>query len=96
MSSKVDSALYWSVIRKKKELMDENAILMTRLHRGPCGHPTTHIVIKGVEHRLDLSDGRFYTQESFQSIYGSSSGELWNDSGRILERIMTTLQMADE
>jgi hypothetical protein len=92
MSHKVDSALYWSVIRKKKELLDENARLRARLHGGP---PTTHIVIKGVEQRLDLSDGKFYSLESFRSVYGSSSAKLWNESGRVLEHIMSTLDMTE-
>ena len=90
MSNKVDAALYWSVQRKKEELISE----IEKLKRESINKyiiPKDHILINDIEHRLDLSDGHFYTKESFQAIYGSKSSELWDKSGFILQIIINEL-----
>jgi len=87
MSNKVDAALYWSVQRKKDELISE----IEKLKRNKYIIPKDHILIDDIEHRLDLSDGHFYTKESFQHIYCSKSSELWELSGSILKTIINEL-----
>jgi len=95
MNRKVDAALYWSIQNKKKELISENEELKRELQSfksiNKYINPKDHILINGIEHHLDLSDGNFYTKESFQDIYGLEASKLWDQSGIILERIINEL-----
>ena len=97
MNRKVDASLYWSVQRKKKELMNENEELKRELQSLKFKfqlnyiNPRDCILIKNNEYRLDLSDGKFYTKQSFQDIYGSEFSELWEKSGIILKSIINEL-----
>ena len=93
--SKVDAALYWSVIHKNNELISENEELKRELKSFKSINkyiiPKDHILINGIEHHLDLSDGYFYTKESFQDVYGQGASNLWDKSGIILQRIINSL-----
>jgi len=95
MSRTVDAALYWSVQRKKADLLNENEELKRELNSIKLMHgyitPRDHILINTIEYRLDLSDGSFYTRKSFQDAYGSQSSELWEKSGILLQSIINSL-----
>ena len=95
MSKKVDAALYWSVQHKKNELISENEELKRELKSFKLIKkyidPKDHILINGIEYHVDLSDGNFYTKESFQDIYGPESSKLWDKSALILHTIVNEL-----
>ena len=95
MSRKVDAALYWSVQRRKEDLLNENEELKRELKSIKLMHgkitPKDHILVNNIEYRLDLSDGSFYTKKSFQDAYGSQSSELWEKSGILLQSIINSL-----
>ena len=95
MNRKVDASLYWSVQRKKKELMNENEELKRELQSFKFKlnyiNPKDSILINNKEYRLDLSDGKFYTKQSFQDIYGLKHSELWEKSGILLQSIINEL-----
>ena len=95
MSRKVDARLYWSVQRKKEDLLNENEELKRELKSLKLMYgnitPKDHILVNTIEYRLDLSDGLFYTKKSFQDAYGPQSSELWEKSGILLQSIITSL-----
>ena len=95
MNKKVDAALYWSVQHKKNELISENEELKRELQSfksiNKYINPKDHILINGIVYHLDLSDGNFYTKESFQDIYGHEASNLWDKSGFILQTIINSL-----
>ena len=96
MNNKVDATLYWSVIHKNKALESEKVELINKIERlkNISKHryiiPKDHILIDGIEHRLDISDGKFYKKSSFQEIY-SNSENLWVNSGILLKKIINGL-----
>ena len=95
MNRKVDASLYWSVQRKKKELMNENEELKRELQSLKFKlnyiNPRDSILINNKEYRLDLSDGKFYTKQSFQDIYVFKTSELREKSGILLQSIINEL-----